>query len=65
MVNGQLWIMAIERVVYREFFPRGLTAVDYLDEAMLGVPAEPLSRHRPRGVIGAKKCRACHKRERA
>src|SRR5260370_36736964 len=26
-----------ERVVYREFFPRGLTALDNLDEATLGV----------------------------
>src|SRR5205807_2285056 len=26
-----------ERVVYREFFPRGLTALDDLDEATLGV----------------------------
>ena len=26
-----------ERVVYREFFPRGLTALDQLDEATLGV----------------------------
>jgi chromosome partitioning protein len=26
-----------ERVVYREFFPRGLTAMDELDEAVLGV----------------------------
>jgi chromosome partitioning protein len=25
-----------ERVVYREFFPRGLTALDDLDEATLG-----------------------------
>jgi len=25
-----------ERVVYREFFPRGLTALDALDEATLG-----------------------------
>jgi chromosome partitioning protein len=25
-----------ERVVYREFFPRGLTALDELDEATLG-----------------------------
>jgi chromosome partitioning protein len=25
-----------ERVVYREFFPRGLTALDSLDEATLG-----------------------------
>jgi chromosome partitioning protein len=25
-----------ERVVYREFFPRGLTALDNLDEATLG-----------------------------
>jgi chromosome partitioning protein len=27
-----------ERVVYREFFPRGLTALDQLDEATLGTP---------------------------
>jgi chromosome partitioning protein len=27
-----------ERVVYREFFPRGLTALDQLDEATLGAP---------------------------
>lgn len=26
-----------ERVVYREFFPRGLTALDELDEAVLGI----------------------------
>jgi chromosome partitioning protein len=26
-----------ERVVYREFFPRGLTALDHLDEATLGM----------------------------
>jgi chromosome partitioning protein len=26
-----------ERVIYREFFPRGLTALDNLDEATLGV----------------------------
>jgi chromosome partitioning protein len=25
-----------ERVIYREFFPRGLTALDHLDEATLG-----------------------------
>jgi chromosome partitioning protein len=25
-----------ERVIYREFFPRGLTALDSLDEATLG-----------------------------
>ena len=25
-----------ERVVYREFFPRGLTALDRIDEATLG-----------------------------
>ncbi len=25
-----------ERVIYREFFPRGLTALDNLDEATLG-----------------------------
>ena len=28
-----------ERVVYREFFPRGLTALDDLDEATLGTRA--------------------------
>ena len=27
-----------ERIVYREFFPRGLTALDDLDEATLGTP---------------------------
>jgi chromosome partitioning protein len=27
-----------ERVIYREFFPRGLTALDNLDEATLGTP---------------------------
>jgi len=27
-----------ERLLYREFFPRGLTAVDQLDEATLGAP---------------------------
>ena len=39
-----------ERVVYREFFPRGLTALDDIDEATLGtrpsmghVPARPES----------------------
>ena len=26
-----------ERVVYREFFPRGLTAIDDIDEATLGM----------------------------
>ena len=30
-----------ERVVYREFFPRGLTALDDLDEQMLGVSPSP------------------------
>jgi chromosome partitioning protein len=32
-----------ERVVYREFFPRGLTALDTLDEATLG--AKPSLSH--------------------
>ena len=30
-----------ERVIYREFFPRGLTALDPLDEATLGTAPEP------------------------
>jgi chromosome partitioning protein len=34
---GFRWIDGFaERVVYREFFPRGLTALDSLDEATLG-----------------------------
>ena len=37
-----------ERVIYREFFPRGLTALDDLDEATLGHAAEPVARHRAR-----------------
>ena len=38
-----------ERVVYREFFPRGLTALDDIDEATLGTRPEPRPRHRARG----------------
>ena len=30
-----------ERVVFREFFPRGLTALDDIDEAMIGVRPDP------------------------
>jgi chromosome partitioning protein len=30
-----------ERVVYREFFPRGLTALDDLDDQTLGVSPSP------------------------
>ena len=37
-----------ERVIYREFFPRGLTALDQLDEATLGTRSEHVSRHRAR-----------------
>ena len=37
-----------ERVVYREFFPRGLTALDEIDEATLRAEAQRLSRHRAR-----------------
>src|SRR3979411_78350 len=38
-----------ERVVYREFFPRGLTALDDLDEATLGTrPCLVPFRPRPR-----------------
>jgi ATPase MipZ len=38
-----------ERLVYREFFPRGLTALDNLDQVMLGrVQALPTSLREPR-----------------
>ncbi len=37
-----------ERVIYREFFPRGLTALDQLDEATLGTRSEHVSRDRAR-----------------
>ena len=42
-----------ERVVYREFFPRGLTALDDLDESTLGHRANAFALHRPRGGQGA------------
>jgi chromosome partitioning protein len=29
-----------ERAIYREFFPRGLTAVDKIGETLLGVPSD-------------------------
>ncbi len=38
-----------ERVVYREFFPRGLTALDDLDETTLGHPSEHGPCDGPRG----------------
>ena len=43
-----------ERVVYREFFPRGLTALDDIDEATLGT--RPSMGHVPRARV-----RACSK----
>ena len=41
-----------ERVVYREFFPRGLTALDDLDEEDAGHAAQHVARHRARGGHG-------------
>ena len=38
-----------ERVVFREFFPHGLTALDDLDEATLGTTPEPVARDRAAG----------------
>ena len=38
-----------ERVVFREFFPHGLTALDTLDEATLGHPAESVAPDRAAG----------------
>ena len=37
-----------ERLVYREFFPRGLTALDCLDEETLGTPPKPRACQRTR-----------------
>jgi len=41
-----------ERVVYREFFPRGLTALDDLNEVTLGNPSEPRACDGARGGHG-------------
>jgi len=39
-----------ERVIFREFYPRGLTALDALDETTLGYAADPVARHSPSRV---------------
>jgi chromosome partitioning protein len=41
-----------ERVNYREFFPRGLTALDNLDERTLGTRAFSMLARPPRRVVG-------------
>ena len=38
-----------ERVIFREFYPRGLTALDDLDEDTLGTRPEHVARHRAAG----------------
>ena len=55
-----------ERVVYREFFPRGLTALDNLDEATLGT--RPTLSHVDRAAGGAdadRRAQAADRRARA
>ena len=46
-----------ERVIYREFFPRGLTALDDLDEDTLGTAPEHVARDRAR-----RRSRRCSRR---
>ena len=47
-----------ERVVYREFFPRSLTAFDDLNEATLGDSPEPVAFDGARGGDCAAQCNA-------
>ena len=47
-----------ERVVYREFFPRGLTALDDLDEADARHAAQHVASDRARGSHRAAQCAA-------
>ena len=53
-----------ERVVFREFFPHGLTALDNLDEIDAGEPAEPVASDRPAGGARAdRRAEAADRRE--
>ncbi len=53
-----------ERVIYREFFPRGLTALDAIDEIHARHPPEPVACDRPRGgSVAARRPDAADRRE--